>query len=93
MLTFGRAPTFQTSDAIDFAVSEDGRALTIEFGSSGFDLDANSSSAPVSTGLFCVVIPLEGDDKNAEIEFIASTSVIASNRATAACRSWLAAVA
>ncbi len=83
MVTFGRKPTFQSSDEIDFAVSEDGRSFTLEFIGSGFQLDTGSSEAMVSTRLFFVVVPLEGDDERVEIEFIADTSATALNGATA----------
>ena len=79
MATFARTPTFQSSDEIDFAVSGDGTAFTLNFGGSGFQLDNKSWQSPVSTLLFSLVVPLEGDDEKVEIEFIASTSGIAFN--------------
>jgi hypothetical protein len=84
MATFGRTPTFQSSDEIDFAVSDDGRAFTLLFVGSGFELDTGASEAPIATRLFSLVVPIEGDDERVEIEFIAGASVTLFDGATAA---------
>lgn len=82
MFTFGQKPTFQSSADIDFGVSEDKRSFTLEFGTTGFQLDTGASKAPLATRAFYLVVPLEGDGK-AEIAFAAQTSVVALNGATA----------
>ena len=83
MVTFARTPTFQSSADIDFAVSDDGRAFTLSFGETGFQLDTEKWKTPLATTLFSLVVPVSGDEETIETEFIAETSVVGFGGATA----------
>jgi|SRR5215210_7681042 len=77
MFTFGQTPTYQSDEKFDLAVSDDKRALTLRF-SEGFEVTVGGgeSPAPTSTRAFCLVLPLEGDDETAEIEFIVTNALV-----------------
>ncbi|HVO16130.1 MAG TPA: hypothetical protein VMV26_13000 [Alphaproteobacteria bacterium] len=74
MVTFGRTPGFQSSDEIDFSVSDDGRAFTVNFVGAGFQFDTAQSQEPITTRQFSLAVPIEGDDDHVEIEFSAGTN-------------------
>ena len=74
MFTFGQTPTYQTDEDFDLGVSDDRRALTLRF--SEFEVSVGGSKAPTSTRVFCLVLPLEGDDETAEIEFIVTNALV-----------------
>ncbi len=75
MFTFGQAPTYQSDENFDLSVSDDKRALTLRF--SEFEVTVGGGrSAPTSTRWFCLVLPLEGDDEKAEIEFILTNALV-----------------
>jgi hypothetical protein len=83
MLTFGKTPTYQSGSKPEVAVSDDKRALTLTFSDLKVTVGSGKSPAPVSTQLFSFVLPLEGDDKRAEIEFIVQGFVLTTGCATA----------
>jgi hypothetical protein len=70
MVTFGQIPTYQSAEKIDLAVSEDKRALTLKFSDLEVTVGTGKSPAPMSTRVFSLVLPLQGDEKRVEIEFI-----------------------
>jgi hypothetical protein len=85
MFTFGQTPTYQSDEKFDLDVSDDRRALTLRF-SEGFEVTVGGSKspAPTSTRTFLLVLPLEGDDERAEIEFIVTNAfVVTTEGATA----------
>jgi hypothetical protein len=85
MFTFGQTPTYQSDEKFDLDVSDDKRALTLSF-SDGFEVAVGGSNSPTptSTHAFFLVLPLEGDDERAEIEFIATNAfVVTTEGATA----------
>lgn len=83
MITFGRTLGFQSSDEIDFAVSDDGRAFTVNFVGAGFQLDTAQSQEPIATRQFSLAVPIEGDDEHVEIEFSAGTNATLTEGGTA----------
>ncbi len=74
MFTFGQTPTYQTDEKFDLSVSDDRRALTLRF--TEFEVTVGGSKSPASTRAFCLVLPLEGDDETAEIEFIVTNALV-----------------
>jgi hypothetical protein len=83
MFTFGQIPTYQSDDKFELGVSDDKRALTLTFSDLQVTVGGSKSPAPASTRVFCVVVPLEGDDKSVEIEFTASAFIKTLEGATA----------
>ena len=83
MLTFGRIPRQKSGEKFEAGVSDDKRALTLTF--SGLRVHAGGSKpkASMSTRLFTLVLPLQGDEPKAEIEFSLDCFVIATGDATA----------
>jgi len=84
MFTFGQIPPYQGDDKFEVSVSDDKRAFTLTFA----DFEATfaeqqGGSAPTSTRVFSLVVPLEGDDKGAEIDFTASGFILTTAGATA----------
>jgi hypothetical protein len=77
VFTFGQTPTYQSDENFDLSVSDDNRALTLRFPEFEVTAGAGKSQAPTSTRAFCLVLPLEGDDETAEIEFIATNAFVA----------------
>jgi hypothetical protein len=77
MFTFGQTPTYQSDEKFDLEVSDDKRALTLSF-SEGFEVTVGGSGspAPTSTRAFFLVLPLEGDDERAEVEFIVTNAFV-----------------
>jgi hypothetical protein len=66
MFTFGRIKNYQSDVAVDPAVSDDKRALSLKF--SGFETKA-SEDKPQASRMFDIVLPVEGEGKEVEIEF------------------------
>jgi hypothetical protein len=83
MFGFGQTPTFQSDEPFNFDVSEDKRALTMTFSELGVYVGDSQSPAPTSTHTFFLVLPLEGYDESAEIEFAVSAFVLTTEGATA----------
>jgi hypothetical protein len=83
MLTFGQVPPYQNDERFDLVVSDDKRALTLTFPHLQATVGGSKSPAPVATRVFSLVLPLAGDDKRAEIEFIVQGFVLALDGATA----------
>lgn len=83
MMTFGKVPTYQSGDKFDLAISDDKRALTLTFSDLKVSVGGSRSAAPVSTHAFSFVVPLEGDEKKVEIEFIVSAFIKTLEGATA----------
>jgi len=85
MFTFGKIPTYQSDEKFELDVSDDNRALTLSF-SEGFEVTVGGgkSPAPTSTREFSLVLPLEGDDETAEIEFIVTNAFVATTEGATA---------
>ncbi len=83
MLTFGGVSTYQDDAGADLGVSDDKRAFTLTFSDLQVSLDAGKGAAPIASRVFSFIMPIEGDEKNAEIEFNASAFVITEGGGTA----------
>jgi hypothetical protein len=83
MFTFGQIPTYQSDKKFDLGVSPDKRALTLTFSDFKATVGGGKSPAPMSTSVFSLVLPLEGDEKRVEIEFIVQGFILALEGATA----------
>src|SRR5262245_33797084 len=70
MFIFGQTPTYQSDEKFELDVSDDKRALTLTFSDLQATVGGGKSPLPMSTRLFSLVLPLSGDDKRVEIEFI-----------------------
>jgi len=84
MFTFGQIPA-----CFELNVSDDKRALTLTFSDLQVTVGGSNSPSPISTRVFSLVLPLEGDkkdekdEKRVEIEFIVQGSILALEGATA----------
>jgi len=84
MFTFGQIPT-----CFELNVSDDKRAITFTFSDLQVTVGGSNSPAPISTRVFSLVLPLEGDKRNetgekrVEIEFIVQGSILSLEGATA----------
>ena len=83
MFTFGQIPT-----CFELDVTDDKRALTLTFSDLQVAVGGSNSTAPMSTRVFSLVLPLEGDkkdkdEKRVEIEFIVQGSILSLEGATA----------
>jgi hypothetical protein len=83
MITFGQIPVSQCDEAFQLTVSDDKRALTLMFSDFQTTVGDKKSTVPISTRLFSVVLPLQGDEKRVEIEFIVQGFIFALEGATA----------
>jgi hypothetical protein len=83
MFTFGQIPTYQSDGRFELGVSDDKRALTLAFSDLLITAGGSKSSAPLSTRVFSFVLPLEGDEKRVEIEFVVQGFILALEGATA----------
>jgi hypothetical protein len=83
MFTFGQIPTYQGDERFEVVVSDDKRALTLMFSDLQATVGGSKSLAPISTRVFSLVLPLEGDEKMVEIEFIVQGFILALEGATA----------
>lgn len=83
MFTFGQIQKYQSDEKFDLSVSDDKRALTVRFSDFQAAVGGSKSQAPVSTRLFSLVLPLQGDEKTVEIEFNLDGFVLALEGATA----------
>jgi hypothetical protein len=70
MITFGQLPNKQGAEEFDLHFSDDKRALTLTFSDLQITVGNSKSPTPMSTRVFSLVLPLQGDDKRVEIEFI-----------------------
>jgi hypothetical protein len=70
MLTFGQIPAKQGDVQYTLEVSPDGRALTFTFSDLELQVEGGKAPKTIATRLGSLVLPLEGDDERAEIEFI-----------------------
>jgi hypothetical protein len=84
MLTFGKAPAYQTDEKFDLAISPDGRALTLTLSDFEINSEASKSAAPIVTREFALVLPLEGEEKGAEIAFHVSDGFVATGKGATA---------
>ncbi len=77
MFTFGQTPTYQSDEKFDLDLSDDKRALTLRF-AEGFEVTVggHESQAPTSTHAFFLVLPLEGGDERAEVEFLVTNAFV-----------------
>jgi hypothetical protein len=83
MFTFGQLPTYQSDERFELGVSDDKRALTLMFSDLQATAGGSKSPVPMSTRVFSLVLPLEGDEKRVEIEFIVQGFILALEGATA----------
>jgi hypothetical protein len=83
MLTFGEVKPYQSEVAFESNLSDDKRALTFTF--SDFVATVGGKKTPGSSTIrtFSVLLPLDGDDTTAEIEFISQGGVKTFEGATA----------
>ena len=77
MLTFGKAPIYQTNEKFDLGISRDGRAFTLTLSDFEINSETGKSAAPIVTREFSLVVPLEGEEKRAEIGFHVSDGFVA----------------
>jgi hypothetical protein len=82
MFTFGQTPTYQTDERFDLSVSDDRRALTLRFPE--FEVSVGGDKPPTATRAFSLVLPLEGGDETAEIEFIVTNAFVATTEGATA---------
>src|SRR5258706_16419094 len=66
MFTFGQIPTYQSDERFELGVSDDKRALTLTFSDLQATVGGSKSPVPMSTRVFSLVLPLEGDEKRVE---------------------------
>jgi hypothetical protein len=83
MFTFGQIPTYHGDENFELNVSDDKRALTLTFSDLKATVGGGKSPAPMCTRVFSLVLPLEGDEKRVEIEFIVQGFTLALESATA----------
>jgi len=83
MLIFGQTTTYQSDEKFELGVSDDKRALTLTFSDLQATVGGGKSPASMSTRMFSLVLPLEGDEKRVEIEFIVQGFTLAHEGATA----------
>lgn len=83
MYTFGQIPLYQSENKFEVGVSDDKRAMTITFSDFVVQVEASKLPAPILSHVFSLVVPLEGNDKMAEIEFIISAFILTTEGATA----------
>lgn len=69
MFTFGKTPTYQSDGNFILNISNDGRALTATFSDLVVTVGGSKSPTPISTHVFHLVLPIEGDGEQIEIEF------------------------
>lgn len=84
MVTFGQIPKICGEVQYDPAVSDDRRALSLDF--TGFEIavgSAKSGDSPFATRVFSLPIPLEGNSEYPEIEFIANGFAVTTKGGTA----------
>jgi hypothetical protein len=82
MFTFGQIPAYQSDESFQLGVSDDKRALTLTFSDLQATVGGSKSSAPRSTRVFSLGLPLEGDEKRVEIEFTVQGFILALEGAT-----------
>jgi hypothetical protein len=89
MFTFGQIPPDQSDESFELGVSDDRRALTLTFSDLKTTVADSAPSWPVTTRVFSLVLPLEGneEEKRVEIEFIVQGFVLtlAGTTATVVC--------
>lgn len=83
MYTFGQIPLYQSENKFEVGVSDDKRAMTITFSDFGVQVEAGKSPTPMLSRVFSLIVPLEGNDKMAEIEFIVNAFILTLEGATA----------
>src|SRR5215207_4872887 len=83
MLTFGKIPAQQQDVQYALNVSPDKRALTFTFSDLEVQVKGGKSPAATATRLVALVLPLDGDEERAEVEFIVQGHVLALDGATA----------
>jgi len=83
MYTFGEIPTNQGTEQFDSNVSPDKRALTLTFSAFEVTVGKNKSPANMSSKVFSLVLPVQGDGKSVEMEFIVQGFCLTPEGATA----------
>jgi hypothetical protein len=80
MLSFGQA--YPGSDKFDFHVSDDKRAFTLTFADFQLNLEGGKSAKPVATRVGTIVVPVGGDQKQAQIAFGMSAFAVTTEGST-----------
>jgi len=83
MTTFGKVPSYQGTEKYELNISPDKRALTLTFSDLVAHVGGKGGSVPVVSRLFNFVVPLEGDEDHAEIEFNVGGTLALEKGATA----------
>jgi hypothetical protein len=81
MFTFGQIKSYQSDVKVDPALSDDKRALSLNF--TGFEIRATDDN-PLARRMFDIVLPVEGKGKEVEIEFSMNGFAITMDGSTAA---------
>jgi hypothetical protein len=81
MLAFGQP--YQSKDKFEFGVSDDKRAFTLTFSDFQLNLEGGKSATPIASRVFTIVVPVEGDEKWAEIAFGVNAFALTAEGATA----------
>jgi hypothetical protein len=82
MFKFGKTPSYQSDQNFNLAIADDQKTLTVTFSDFKVTIGGSHSSAPISTDLFSLVLPLEGDGEPVEIEFAIQGFVLTLEGAT-----------
>lgn len=83
MFTFGQIPTDQGDERFELTISDDRRALTLMFSDLLATVGSSRSPSAMSTRVFSLVLPLEGEEERVEIELVAQGSIVVLEGATA----------
>lgn len=83
MFTFGRVPTYQSTDEFGLDISDDRRAFTLSFSDLQVSLQGGKSAEPMSERDFSIVVPIEGQGSTVEIEFGVGGAALTTENATA----------
>ena len=82
-IQFAKAVSYQAGGQFDFAVSDDGLALTVTYSDMQAQIGNSASRAPLATKLSSFVLPLEGYAKGVDLRFAFQGHVLTSARASA----------
>lgn len=76
MLRFGQVPAYQMDGQFDFGLSDDRRAFTLSFSDLQVTVGHRSSTEPMATHVFSIVVPLEGSQEKTDIAFHLSDAFV-----------------
>ena len=81
MLSFGQA--YPGTDKFDFNISDDKRAFTLTFSDFQLNLEGGKSAKLVDSRVSAIVVPVGGDQKQAQIAFGLNAFAVTTGGATA----------